>query len=121
MSDLPSLAPWGARLIAMAEVEDLLAQLIANHERVEPMTAKWNSGLAERYALEAKRWREIRWSLDASDTVWLLTEPPHHPDFIQGSAYLVVIRHGKLLGKHRLFDARRRRCNNPLETKRGAS
>jgi len=105
MSELPTLEPWGARLLPMKEVERLLTAMVRINNQCAAMSRPLDQGLVKRNQAEAERYREVRWKIEPTDRVWLLTEPPDDPEFIQGSAYLVVIRSGRLIVKHKLLAA----------------
>jgi hypothetical protein len=105
MSELPTFEPWGAQLLPMEEVESLLTAMVRIKDEVADMSRLHDQSLAERHQIEADRYREVRRMIKLTDRVWLLTEPPDHPEFVQGSVYLVVIRSGKLIVKHKLIAA----------------
>ncbi len=105
MGELPTLEPWGARLLSMEEVEHLLTAMVRINDQCADMSRVLDQSLAKRNQAEAERYREVRWKIETTDRVWLLTEPPDDPEFIQGSVYLVVIRSGRLIVKHKLVAA----------------
>jgi hypothetical protein len=103
MAEMSSWEPYGARLVSMQEVEENLTSLIRLYDHLAILSR--SPDVAERNKAHAANWRALRWLIAPTDRVWLLTEPPEHPDFIHGTAYLVVVRNGGVIAKHKICAA----------------
>ncbi|MDB5335304.1 MAG: hypothetical protein JWN70_923 [Planctomycetaceae bacterium] len=105
MSELSVLEPWCSRLIASDELAELLTILIHGNDQVASSSFV-DSLTSQASAAKAENYRSLRWSIDPSlDKVWIMTVPPDNPEFIEGSAYIVVVRSGEVVAKHQLFAA----------------
>lgn len=82
---------WCSRRVSLVDAASLLIQLADTYETAGAPAAK------------VQRLRDLRGTVTDRDQVWLMTVPPEHPDFLWGTAYLMVVRDGEVVEKELLY------------------
>jgi len=96
------LEPWRCEAVSLADFERESLKLV---EFLHHLADSFGTGneAGDRDESEARRWLELRQSILPGDKLWLMTEPPSHPEVSQGSACLVITRDGKIVTRFQLY------------------
>lgn len=97
------MEPWGARQLSEEELEHLLRVKPLVHDYAARVAGSVDEVCAEQNREDASNWRELRSTLQPGDTPWLLSEPPEHREFIEGTMSLVVVRKGAVVARHLIY------------------
>jgi len=97
-----ALTPWRCEAVSLVDFERESLKLV---EFLHHLADSFGTGNeeGERDEAEARRWLEFRQSVLPGDKLWLMTEPPSHPEVSHGSACLVITRDGNIVTRFQLY------------------
>src|ERR1700757_3764411 len=91
---------WGAWRTSAEAVDMVVKLMVTVNEHGAAIQRDADS--RQFFVAGGGRFRNLGSLLAASDAIWLSKEPPDHPEFIEGTTYIVIIRNGKIIAKEHL-------------------